>query len=237
MKKSATAILVAAVILSMVSCKKEYIGGPAITETKAVQNFSGIDLRMNGTVYYTSDTAVGVTITAPEKIQSMLETPVIDDHLVIRYKNGETYYSDNDIRINVTAPDISSFTLNASGSIFLLNDITPNSLYLRTTASGNISLKNVVTGYIDAETTVSGKITATGGTVINEKLKTKSSGKIDFSAIAAKDAIVTTKGSGDIKVNASEKLDATIDGSGSVYFSSYPMITTNISGTGKLIHF
>ena len=47
-----TAVLIA-MAAGMVSCKKEVIGeGPVTTQTKTVDNFSAIDLQMNGNVYY-----------------------------------------------------------------------------------------------------------------------------------------------------------------------------------------
>src|SRR5436190_24278500 len=112
MKKFTTAILVTAAALGGVSCKKDLVGnGPVITETRAVQNFTGIDLRMNGYVYYTRDSISKLEITAKESIHSMLETSVINNTLVIRYTNGKTYDADGSIRINVSGPNVNGFVL------------------------------------------------------------------------------------------------------------------------------
>jgi hypothetical protein len=236
MKKLTTAILVTSIALGGVSCKKDLIGdGPITTETRSTQPFTGIDLRMNGNVYYTNAAETKLEITARESIHAELETKIVDNRLVIRYKNGKTYDADASIRINVSAPDVSAFLLNTSGSIICMNDIQPANLLLRSNGSGDISLQKVVTNNIDAESTVSGRIIAAGGSTVNEKLKTDGSGKIDMAAVSAKAATVRTIGSGDIKVKVSENLDVTIDGSGSVYFSGYPFISTHISGSGHLV--
>lgn len=236
MKKLTTAILVTATALGSVSCKKDVVGdGPIITETRSVQSFTGIDLRMNGNVYYTVGTERKLEITARQSIHSMLETTVIDNRLVIRYRNGKTYDADESIRINITAPALKSFLLNTSGSIYVMNDLQTNDLVLRSWGSGGIYLQKVTTANLDAETTVSGRITVADGTATNAKSKTKGSGKIDLSAVAAKTASAHTLGSGEIKVRVSDHLDVTIDGSGSVYFSGYPFISTHISGTGRLV--
>jgi hypothetical protein len=236
MKKLTTAILITAATLGSVSCKKEVIGdGPITTETRTVQSFTGIDLRMNGNVYYTSSSERRVEISARQSIHGMLETSVVDNRLVIKYRNGKTYDADESIRIHVFAPDMNTLMLNSSGSIFGMNDIQTTSLMLRSYGSGIISLQKIVANNIDAESTVSGRITASGGTTQFEKLKTNGSGKIDLSAVSAKSATVRTIGSGDIKVKVSDDLDVTIEGSGSVYFSGYPYITTHISGTGRLV--
>jgi Putative auto-transporter adhesin, head GIN domain len=236
MKKLTTAILVTAAALGSVSCKKDQVGeGPVTVQLRPIQNFTGIDLRMNGNVYYTKDSIPKLEIIAKESIHSMLETTVINNTLVIRYANGKTYDADETIRINVSAPAVNGFVLNSSGSIICMSDIQPASLWLRSNGSGNIYLKGVVTGNIDAESNVSGQITATGGTAGNEKLKTDASGKIDLHLISAKTVSAKTIGSGDIKMKVTDHLDATINGSGSVYYIGYPSITTHISGSGHLV--
>jgi hypothetical protein len=236
MKKLTTVILATAAAFGSVSCKKDHVGeGPSTNETRNIQNFTGIDLRMNGNVYYTKDANVKLEVIAPQSIHSMLETSVIDGRLVIRYSNGKTYDTDASIRINVSAPDVNTFLLNTSGSIFCLNDIQPANLLLRSSGSGDISFQKIITGNIDAESTGSGRITAGGGTAISEKLKTDASGRIDFAAVAVKTATAHTIGSGDIKVKVSDNLDVRIDGSGSVYFSGNPYISTHISGSGHLV--
>jgi hypothetical protein len=236
MKNLTTAILVTATAFGSVSCKKDLIGeGPITTVTRPVQSFTGLDLQMNGTVYYTKGETLKLEISAKESIHNMLETSVSDNRLVVRYKNGKTYDADETIRINVTAPDVSSFIVNTSGSIFVMNDIQPANLMLRSYGSGSIYLQRIFTNNIDAESTVSGRITSATGTANSERLKTDGSGKINLGAVAVKTANVRTIGSGDISVKVSESLNVTIDGSGSVYFSGYPSITTHISGSGHLV--
>jgi hypothetical protein len=236
MKKLTTSILVAATAIGSVSCKKDTIShGPVSTQARNVQSFEGIDLRMNGTVYYTNSSVTKVEVTAPENIHSILETNVVGNHLVIRYNNGKTFDADENIRINVSAPNVGSFQLNTSGSIYAMNDIHPDNLYLLSSGSGNLSFQKIETNTIEASSTRSGHITAGGGSAITEKLKTDGSGKIDLSALSAKNVTARTISSGDIRVKVTDHLDATIDGSGSIYFSGYPDLSSHVSGSGHII--
>lgn len=238
MKKLTTVLLVTAAIAANVSCKKDLIGsGPVTTEARSVTNFNAISLRMNGHVFYRNDSAWKVEVSAKQSIHPVLQTNVVNGVLIIKYNDGRTYDADESIRISVSGPGVSSFATTTSGSVFCENNIQVPNLYLRSTGSGSISLKNITANIIDAASTVSGSITATGGTAYNEILETDASGKIEISGIAAKYAKAHTIGSGDIRVKVSEHLEATIDGSGSVYFSGYPSLTTHIAGTGRLIRF
>lgn len=236
MKKLTTILLAATAAVGSVSCKKDHVGeGPVTSQARNIQNFTGIELKMNGNVYYTKSETIKLEITAPQSIHSMLETNVINGKLLIRYNNGKNYDNDASIRINVSAPDVNTFLLNTSGSIYVMNDIHPNNLLLRSSGSGDIVFQKVFTGNIDAESTQSGRITAGSGTAISSKLKTDGSGKIDLSGIAVKAVTAHTIGSGDIRVKVSDNLDVRIDGSGSVYFSGNPYISTHISGSGHLV--
>jgi hypothetical protein len=239
MKQLATKMaLFIAMAAGIVSCKKEVIGeGPVRTETRTVNNFSSIDLQMNGNVYYQNAPTWKVDVSAKASIHDILETTVNNGRLIVRYRNGKTYDNDESIRINVSGPGVNSFSLNTSGNIFCLNPLQTDYLYLRSSGSGNIVLQHVDANTIDAESKQSGRISATGGFTISEKLKTDGSGKIDLSAISSKNVTARIIGSGDIKVKVADKLDVTIDGSGSVFFNGSPLISTHINGTGRLIRF
>jgi hypothetical protein len=238
MKKLITPILMITMIAGLSSCRKEVIGeGPITTEARPITNFSSIDLRMNGNVYFSQASNWKVEVTAKESIHSILETFVANNNLVIKYRNGRTYDEDASIRINVSGPEVSSLMLNTSGNIICTDDIMASNLFLRASGSGNIVLQKVIANTIDAESTGSGRISSTGGVVTNEKLKTNGSAKIDLSAIAANNVWARTTGSGDIKVSVSDRLDATIDGSGSVYFRGHPQVSTHIHGSGDVIRF
>ena len=192
---------------------------------------------MNGNVYYKKGNVTALEIVAQQNILDQLETNVINNSLVIQYRNGKTADADESIHINVTAPQVNSFTLNTSGSIYCLDDIETTSLFLHTNGSGNISLKNVQAVSIEAISRVSGSITAMDGAVHNENLKTSGSGQINLSGILAKTATVRTSGSGNIQVRVADHLHATIEGSGSVYYGGYPDVSSHISGSGHLVHF
>lgn len=236
MNKLTTLILILACAGATVSCKKDVVGsGPMTTETRSTTPFTGIDLRMNGNVYFKTDSVWKVEVTAKQSIHASLETTVANGQLVIRFRNGATYDADGSIRINVSAPDVKSLTVNSSGSIFCTSDISPASLFLRSAGSGSLSLRGISTGKLTAESLQSGIIEASAGNAFSEELKTDGSGKIDLKEVSAKTAIVHTIGSGYVKVKVADHLNVTIDGSGSIYFAGSPTLTSHISGTGRLV--
>ncbi len=230
--------LIGILAINLVGCKKDTIGeGPYQTETRPVSSFTAIDLRMNGNVYYKKGNVAALEIVAQQNVLDQLETNVINNSLVIQYRNGKTYDADHGIRINVTTPQVNSLTLNTSGSIYCLDDMETANLFLHSNGSGNISLKNVRAGTIEAISRMSGSIIAMDGSTLHENLKTSGSGQINLSGILAKTATVRTSGSGKIQVRVADHLHATIEGSGSIYYGGYPGVSSHISGSGHLVHF
>lgn len=238
MKNVTIVIMLITMLAGATSCKKDVVGeGPVRTETRSLSGFTAIDFQINGNVYYTREPNWKVEVTAKESIHSLLETVIINNSLVVRYRNGRRYDEDGSIRINVSGPAVSGFLLNSSGSIYAMNDINVPNLFLKATGSGDINLANVNTDHIDALTTVSGRITIAGGTTISGKLRTDGSARIDMSGVSARAITAKTVGSGDIRVKVSDHLDATIDGSGDIYFRGYPFISSHLHGSGDLIRF
>jgi Putative auto-transporter adhesin, head GIN domain len=237
MKKIKKMALVSVVIAGLVACNKTIVGkGPFVAENRPVSGFTGIDLRIDAELYYEPGNNLSLGVTGQQNILDNLQTIVVDDKLVIQYLPGKTFSVDEITRINITAPGVNSFSLVGAGNIYCHSLIQTTSLLLRNHGSGTISLKDVAARSIEAESTSSGNIIALYGTVLNETARNSGNGKIDLSGILTRTAKVLATGTGKIQVKVADHLHATIEGSGPVYYSGYPDVSSHISGTGHLVH-
>lgn len=230
-------VFLSVIAAGLVACNKTVIGaGPLVAENRPISNFTGIDLLINAEVYYQTGNNLNLEVIGQQNILDNLETIVTDDKLVIQYLHGKNLNAGENIRINITAPGVNSFSLNTAGDIYCLSPIQTASLLLNNNGSGTISLKNVTAKNIEAESTSSGHIIALDGSAVNETAKSSGSGKIDFSGIQARTVTVHNSGSGKIQVKVADYLHATIEGNGPVYYSGYPDVSSHVSGTGHLVH-
>ena len=230
--------VVSVLAVSIMGCRKAITGaGPYVAENRAIENFNGIELLMNGDIYYSKGNNRNLEIVAQQNILDNLQTLVLDDKLIIKYRNDKSYDADETIRINITAPEVNDFELKSSGSIYVLSNLQVNQLFLHNSGSGSMSLKNVAAGNIEAVTNASGNIIVSDGMTVNENARTSGSGKIDLAGILSRTATVRTSGSGKILVKVADHLHATIEGSGSIYYGGYPDVSSHISGTGHLVHY
>lgn len=220
----------------LLSCKKDIIGeGPVITETRTVGSFTGIELQMNGNVYYRNDSAFKIEISARESIHDMLETKVVNGVLVVRYYDGKTYDNDESLRITVSGPGLNRFVTNSSGNINAVNDINVSNLYVRSSGAGNINLLNVNALSIEVESKQSGRISAGSGKANTANLRTEGSGTIDLRYVEVKYAIAKLRGSNDIRLRVSDKLDVTVYGSGWMFYYGWPSVDGTVLGSGKIV--
>ncbi len=234
MKNLRTAFLGMGLAFLFASCEKVVGEGPVVTENRTKGEFSGIDLRVSGNVYYTQSPEYKIEVSAQQNILDVLETYVSNNKLVIKYENDVRVRRHEDITVNISAPDLNSLRVSGSGNISTTGMLKPNSMDMDVSGSGNINVANITTNYIEANISGSGNIKVQNGTAAEEKLKISGSGNLDLMNVAAKTATTTTSGSGDTKVKVSERLNVTISGSGSVYYIGQPAINTSISGSGKV---
>jgi hypothetical protein len=234
MKKLPVLFVIAAVMI-FTSCEKVVGDGALVTETRTTASFNGIESEVSGNVIYVQGPDYKVELTAQQNILNVMETPIANNKLVVRFKNSVRVKSHEQITIKVTAPSISSISSSGSGNVTVTSPLTGGDLLFRLSGSGNVVLPTVTCNYLEATISGSGNISIAGGTTTSEHLKISGSGNIDAQNVQAKSVTTTTSGSGGMDVRASDLLDVTISGSGSVYYWGTPKVTTNISGSGKVI--
>lgn len=236
--KRSLAVLVVAGLFIFSSCTKVVGEGPLVTEQRSVGNFTGISSEMSGKVNFTIAPVYKVEVTAQRNILDVLQTNVVNGVLHIDFKNSVIVKTHEDVTINITAPAADYFRLSGSGNMDVYGDVAASNLQVKLSGSGNIAIeKAVVVNKIDAEMSGSGNINIMNGSAVNEDLRISGSGEINVAGVAAENAVTHTSGSGDMKVMLSKKLDAKISGSGSVYYHGNPIISTQISGSGKVLPF
>ena len=229
-------IVLSALALFFTSCTRVTGEGPVVNENRHIVNFSGVDLRMSGDVYFTQAPDYKVEIKAQQNILDILETHVSNNKLVIKFKNDVRVRTHEPVMILVSAPTAGSFRISGSGNISVMGSLQPPHMEMDISGSGNITLSHLVTPFLDANISGSGNIQVMSGSATEEKLRISGSGNIDLRNLASERVTTTTSGSGDIRVRASQSLHVTISGSGSVYYQGNPVVNTSISGSGKIIH-
>lgn len=234
MKKLVPLFILSGVMTVMASCEKVIGDGPVVTETRNISNFSGVDLRVSGNVYFTQAPEYKVEVHAQQNILGVLETYVANNRLVIRFDNDFRVRRHENVTVYISAPDLNNLRVSGSGDIMTTGPLTPGSMEMDISGSGSITVNDLETDYLDATISGSGDIKVLRGSADEEKLRISGSGDMDLANILAKYVSTATSGSGDIRVHATDRLNVVISGSGSVYYRGQPSVNTKISGSGKV---
>ena len=76
-----------AILLFFSSCEKVTGEGDLRTETRTTGNFTGIEAKVSGNLYYVQGNENKIELTAQQNILNVIETPIINNKLVVRFKN------------------------------------------------------------------------------------------------------------------------------------------------------
>ena len=226
-------ILMTAILFQ--SCEKLIGEGPVVTETRITPNFTGVELKVPGKLYYTEGAVYKVELQSQQNILNEIETIMSGNGLVIRFRHNNTNLkSGENIMVKITAPAISKLEVHGPGNIESQAPFNPASLRLAVNGSGNIRVHNIATDFLDADISGSGKINLIEGVTNNQSLEISGSGEMDFGNFIARKTTAHISGSGNIKVNTAETLDVNISGSGSVRYRGNPAVTSSVSGPGSV---
>ena len=225
----------AAALLTFSSCKKVVGEGDLQTETRNITGFSGVSVSIGGKIYYKIAPEYKVEITAQQNILDVIQATKSNGHLLLKVKDGVRIKSNEEITVNISAPTADFLHLSGTGDLAVIGNVNSANLDISISGTGNITLQSViVTDKIEASISGAGDIIVQSGVAKNEDLRISGSGKLIMDGVVAEKAIINISGSGDMQVNLSQSLDATISGSGSVYYRGNPVISTKVSGSGRV---
>jgi len=124
--------------------------GEIQTESVAVADFSSIDLENVSNVYVETGPACKVVFTAYENILPYMEAKVIGDELVLKFNRDINVNSDEEIRVDITLPELEKITLSGVGN-FYLDGPQQENLELELNGVGNIEAYGlqVINGYVE----------------------------------------------------------------------------------------
>jgi hypothetical protein len=200
-------------LLNFGSCNSNAVhgSGNAKTESRAVASFSKIDLTGSPDVDVTVGPATSVELTADDNLLPLIETTVSGETLKIGSKRS--YSTSLGVKVKITAPSLEALALSGSG---------------------DVQVKGLKAGEMEARISGSGNITLNGG-VDRLRVRILGSGDVRAADLAAKAVQVSVTGSGNASVRASAQLEASVTGSGNVRFAGNPpQVQKHVTGSGDI---
>lgn len=237
MKQIILSLLSVALVSGITSCHKIVGEGPTITQSFNITGFNGVYAGIDGDVYFTQDSVYKVEIVGQSNIISQVETKVENGILNMSFRPLANIGRHDRLRAYISAPAAYNLGINGSGSLKVLQPLISSDLILKVNGSGDVYVSQLSGGNLYGTISGSGNMSVGGGQVRYESLQISGSGSIDMLNILTRQCDTRTSGSGTTKVNVSDELNVNISGSGDVYYLGNPVIHSDISGSGKVIHY
>jgi hypothetical protein len=205
--------------------------GKVTAETRALEKFSGVELKNAANVYITQGETQEVKIEAEDNLVQFITTEVKNNELVIDCKENIT--SHEPINVYITVKDLCLVELTGSGNMITKNEIDCDHMTLRLGGSGTMKA-NVKSQSLKASLSGSGNLDLAGSSAESD-IRISGSGNVNAQQMKTFTSAVSISGSGNTKVDANNELDVNISGSGNVFYVSEPAkITTKITGSGEV---
>ncbi len=197
---------------------------PEVTRTLSWAGGDRLQVEVPGDVVYVQGAVAGVVVTGPremaDRIRIVGDRLTLDDgdrseHGYIRWTGDgfRVWSSDDQLKITVTAPSVTSFDV-VSSSDLLIRDYDQPRLNLILSGSGDVSAR---------------------GSTRSLQVDVSGSGDADLAALATVDADVRISGSGDVRVGPTGKATLDLSGSGDVALTRRATaISSNVSGSGDI---
>jgi hypothetical protein len=226
--------------------------GNASTETRTLPAFTSIQVNGDFKVKVDTGSSYVAIVEADENLQDLIGTYVSGDKLVIESSRHDCLNSSHPIEISVVTPSVNIIDLNGSGNVYCYS-LNAEELVLSLSGSGQLQCTQIKansatldlegSGNIDCAADVknlSSKIEGSGeirinGSALNSDFKVIGSGHQRASELITDVCTAYISGSGIIDTEVNNSLDVTIIGSGIVNYFGNPVITSYISGSGKIV--
>jgi hypothetical protein len=226
------------------------------TETRRISQFNEIENTTSFDILYRKADTLGIIISAEQNILNYIETNVYDNCLEISTSPATICLDYNERPlITVSSPSLSS-VLNAGSGAFIGDTLTGETVILKASGSGDITINMAAGENIDITVSGAGNIelemaycgnyecliTGSGdasvnGACVDAHFKISGSGNIYASDLVAVNSSVIISGSGNVFTTTTEYLNALISGSGNVFVEGNPEIDQSVTGSGRIINY
>lgn len=211
------------------------------TEVRKVASFEKISITGSVDVVYKQGNTQSVKVVAPARIINKITTSVANRTLEIGLKsnsfNGFNFYSDDDVKVYVTSPDLIGVFIKGSGDFEAKSKIDSDNFALSIMGSGDTDIDYLICDNFRVELRGSGDVEIDHLRCATSSISLRGSGDIEISQDRVKNTNIELYGSGDIKVKSANcgVINCRVLGSGDVSLSgSATQLNQSVRGSGDI---
>lgn len=187
--------------------------GHMVSEAMNLKDFDSIELLGAIDIYINIEDNFDVELEADDNLIQYYDIYVEHGTLVIEMDDDVSITSRNDIRLNVSMPDLVELSIRGAGNIFA-QGINNDELRIDIKGAGDVEMIGK-TNELD--------------------VRIKGAGDLDLRELIAQNAWISIKGAGDATLTVKGSLDASIKGVGDItYYGNPKNVSRSIHGIGDI---
>jgi hypothetical protein len=207
--------------------------GPVVEQTFAVSGVSRVHMAAVGTLFIRQGAQEELLVRARQRILDRLEVDTLGGELLLDFRGGPFQnVSEIEFHLTLTNP-LERVSLPGVGRIQASN-LTVGALELLQSGVGSIDFDNLQAQSLSVAVSGVGDL-AVSGSVRTQTVVLSGMGNYRAGQLASDEADVRIRQRGSATVRVRDRLDVTISGSGSVYYYGDPVVTRNITGSGRCV--
>lgn len=207
--------------------------GNVNSETRQVSDFDEIHVSGSIDVYYTQGPVQPVRVEADANLHEFIEIETKGNTLHVRIKNNVSLESSNDIKVYVSAPDVSKFEASGACHIIGENKVTTNETVLINMSGACGAELDLHAPEIDLDMSGASSVELRGETK-NFRINGAGSTEVKCYDLSAENVEVDISGAGNVEAFASLKLNVEVSGAGTVNYKGNPTVNKEVSGAGSV---
>jgi hypothetical protein len=206
-----------------------------VIDVREVSDFDKVSISSIGTLIITQGDKEELKIEGQQYITQRILTTVRNQILTIEYSGslfGDAIPTEP-IIYRLTVDNLSGLHLAGAANI-RVSHLETERLEIRVTGVGAVTIDALTTEELDVDLSGAGSVRVVGQAE-NQSLLLSSVGEYDASNFACKHSKINLTGAGVATVWAQETLDVKLSGIGSVEYYGTPVVTSKVTGLGRLM--
>ncbi|MCP4213762.1 MAG: DUF2807 domain-containing protein [bacterium] len=206
--------------------------GNEIRESRSFPAFEGVEIRSACQVFIRQGGEQSVVLEGEDNILPLVDTYIESGILVI--DSSHSYRSRSDLKAYITLTDIRKLAISGAGFIYGEEPINADDLILDSTGAGKVEL-DVTSQSISTRITGAGSVILSG-TTSEHLVEITGAGNVEAANLQAAVYDILIAGAGNCNVYVTQRLEATITGSGSIFYSGNPAtVNARVTGSGTIV--
>ena len=212
--------------------------GDIVTEKRGIGMFTEMVTYNNINVILVQDSLTYIEVNAGENLLPLIVTEIRDGRLIIENNNKCNWVRDFSVPIDVYVhlEALSRLDAYGSGKISSANTLIADNIEINNRNTGDIQL-NIMANAIYCKQHAAYGDNMISGNASYLYVFNLGQGFCDCSGLDVNNADVFCNTTGQTYINACDGLHAEISYTGNVYYKGAPVISSVITGSGKLIQF